>query len=208
MNYIDALNWRYAVKTFSNKKLTDNQIDELKEAVRLSASAYGLQPYKLLVVENESLKRDCVPFSYDQDKVANCSHLLVLVNQTSITKQEINNYISALAGEQGTQEAALEAYKTTISDDILSRDQQEQALWCEQQCYIALGNLLSYCAVNQIDACPMTGFNPEGINQVLGLTQLGFNAAILCPVGFRSDTDASAQRKKYRKPISQLVTTI
>lgn len=208
MSYIDALNWRYAVKQFSNEKLEPQQIEQIKEVVSLSASAYGMQPYKLLIIENESLKHDCVPFSYGQDKVEHCSHLLVFANQTSISEQDISHYISSLADAQGISEQILLPYKNTISQDLLSRSQSEQAYWCEQQCYIALGNLLSFCAFNKIDACPMTGFDATGINQVLGLNEQGLNAAIFCPVGYRSDDDITSKRAKYRKSINQLVTTI
>lgn len=208
MNYIDALNWRYAVKQFSNEKLSSEQIEQIKQVVSLSASAYGMQPYKLLIIEDQSLKRDCVPHSYGQDKVEHCSHLLVFANQTSITEQDIDDYIKGLANTQGIEEQVLEPYKKTISDDLLARTQREQAEWCEQQCYIALGNLLSFCAVNKIDAGPMTGFDAAGINQVLGLNEQGLNAAIFCPVGYRSEADLTSQRKKYRKPISQLVTRL
>lgn len=208
MNYIDALNWRYAVKEFSEKKLLTEQLDGLKEAVRLSASAYGIQPYRLFIIENDSIKKDCVPFSYGQDKVANCSHLLVFANQTNVVEQDIASFISEVAENQGVTKEKLLPYHNSICQDILSKTQLERAQWSEQQCYIALGNLLSYCAIEQIDACPMTGFDRMGINQVLGLNELGLNAAILCPVGYRSDNDVTAQRKKYRKSLTQLVTTV
>ncbi len=208
MNYLDALNWRYAVKEFSNQTLSQTQIDGLAESVRLSASAYGMQPYKLLIVESAALINACLPFSYGQNKVAECSHLLVLANYTEITADTITSYISELAVSQGKEAETLSAYKDIISQDILSRASTEQSVWAEQQCYIALGKLLSYAAMHQIDAGPMTGFDTQGINQVLGLDKQGLNAAILCPVGIRSKNDTTATRPKFRKTTEQLVVTL
>ena len=208
MNYLDALNWRYAVKEFSNQTLSQTQIDGLAESVRLSASAYGMQPYKLLIVESAALKNACLEFSYGQNKVVECSHLLVLANYTEITADTINTYISELAASQGRKAETLSAYKDIITQDILSRTPVQQSAWAEQQCYIALGKLLSYAAMHQIDAGPMTGFDTQGINQVLGLDKQGLNAAILCPVGIRSENDSTATRPKFRKTTEQLVVTL
>ena len=208
MNYLDALNWRYAVKEFSNQTLSQTQIDGLVESVRLSASAYGMQPYKLLIVESAALKNACLEFSYGQNKVVECSHLLVLANYTEITADTINTYISELAASQGRKAETLSAYKDIISQDILSRTSAQQSIWAQQQCYIALGKLLSYAAIHQIDAGPMTGFDTQGINQVLGLDKQGLNAAILCPVGIRSKNDSTATRPKFRKTTEQLVVTL
>ena len=208
MNYIDALKWRYAVKSFSSQTLPQTAINGLAEGVRLSASAYGLQPYKLLIVQSKSLKQACLPFSFGQNKVAACSHLLLLANFTQITEQMIDNFIYELAMTQGISVQQLRAYKNTICGDILNRSPQQQRHWAEQQCYIALGKLLSYAAINQIDACPMSGFENTGINRVLGLNEQDLNAAILCPVGIRSQDDNTANRTKYRKTTEQLVVTL
>ena len=208
MNYLNALNWRYAVKEFSNQTLSQTQIDGLAESVRLSASAYGMQPYKLLIVESNAFKNACLPFSYGQNKVSECSHLLVLANYTEITTDTINTYIRELAASQGKKAEVLSAYKDIISQDILSRTSAERSAWAEQQCFIALGKLLSYAAMHEIDAGPMTGFDAQGINQVLGLDKHGLNAAILCPVGIRSKNDITATRPKFRKTTEQLVITL
>lgn len=208
MNYLDALNWRYAVKSFSLQKISEEQVNGLIESVRLSPSAYGLQPYQLIVVENEQVKEACLPFSYGQNKVAKCSHLFIFANKTRITAQDIAHYINELAHAAHKQVSDLADYQATISGDILSKTPSQQAIWSEQQCFLALGHLLSYAALNGIDSCPMTGFDNQGINQALGLDALGLNAAILCPVGIRHQNDTSANRIKYRKNTQQLLVSL
>ena len=208
MKYLEALNWRYAVKAFSDKTLDAHHIDGLIESTRLSASAFGLQPYKLIVISNDALKRDLLPFCYGQEKVAECSHLLILANKTYITEKDITFYIDELAATQGSQRSQLQGYEDIISQNILAMNQSQQAAWAQQQCYLALGNILSYAALNKFDACPMTGFDSTAINQVLDLNLQGLNAAIMCPVGYRSKTDHTANRPKYRKPTEQMVITL
>lgn len=208
MDFIDALNWRYAVNQFSNKKLNESQVNGLIQSVRLSASAYGLQPYQLFVIKTDTVKHKLLPFSYRQIKIANNSHLLVFAHQTHLKQEDISSFISELARGQNKEVLELNDYEKTISNDLLARTSDEQSYWAALQCYIALGKLLGYAALNKIDACPMTGFDNQGINQVLGLNERGLNAEILCPVGFRSSIDESSLRVKYRKLTTDLVTIL
>ena len=79
MNLIESLNWRYACKKFdTNKKLTPSQVDDLIEVLRLSASSYGLQPWRFVVVETPAKREELVAHSYNQRQVAEASHLFVL----------------------------------------------------------------------------------------------------------------------------------
>jgi len=208
MDFIDALNWRYAVRQFSSKKVNTQQLNGLIESVRLSASAYGLQPYQLLVIKNQAIKCDLLSYGYGQTKIIDNSHLLVLAHKTHISQEDISSFISSLANEQNKTALELSDYEQVISNDLLAKTDEEKNTWAAQQCYIALGKLLSYAAINAIDACPMTGFDSQGFNQVLGLNHLGLNAEIICPIGFRSSDDKSALNAKYRKPTSDLVTIL
>ena len=208
MNFNDALNWRYAVRQFAETKLTEQQLQPLIDSVRLSASSYGMQPYRLLIIESEAVKRDLLPFSYGQNKVVDCSHLLVLVHRTEVNQAEIDDYISDLANSQGIPAENLAGYHNVISGDLLSRSKEQQAQWAREQAHIALGKLLSAAAINQIDSCPMTGFDIEGVNSVLGLNEQGLSAAIFCPVGIRSEHDSAAARPKFRKQYTDVVTTL
>lgn len=208
MNFIDALNWRYAVNQFSTNKLNEQQINGLIESVRLSASSYGLQPYQLLVISSDTVKNGLLPFSYGQSKVANNSHLLVFAHKTRITQKDISLFISSLANSQNKPPIALNDYEQVISNDLLAKTEDEQHSWAAQQCYIALGKLLSYTAINKIDTCPITGFDNQGFNQILGLNKHELNAEIICPVGFRSPDDNNAFRVKYRKSTTDLVTML
>ncbi|MEP1444578.1 MAG: nitroreductase family protein [Paraglaciecola sp.] len=204
----DALNWRYAVNKFDHNTLSPEQINHLIESVRLAPSAYGIQPYKLLVISNPKTKRACLPYSYGQDKVAKCSHLLVLAHKTKVTQQDIAGFIEQLAKTQNKTTHLLSNYQIQIQADLLSRSSAEQNNWAQQQTYIALGILLASAAASFVDACPMTGFEVDGINKVLELNQKDLSAAVLCPVGIRAENDFAAHRTKHRISQDQLVVNL
>ncbi|PAJ72084.1 NAD(P)H-dependent oxidoreductase [Pseudoalteromonas sp. NBT06-2] len=208
MSVIDALNWRYAVKKFSQSTLTQMQINDLVESVRLAPSAYGIQPYQLIVVTDPKVKKACLPHSYGQDKVANCSHLLVLAHKKHITHHDISLFIESVSIDQNKPLNALNDYQNQIESDLLVRTTEQQNNWAQQQCYIALGTLLTHAAVSKIDTCPMTGFDVNGINQALGLNDKGLSAAILCPVGIRDQDDHAASRAKTRLSYNDLVVSL
>lgn len=143
-----------------------------------------------------------------QAKIADSSHLLILAAKTRLTQTDISQFITELAESQNQPALDFKGYEQVISGDLLAKTANEQHVWAAQQCYIALGKLLSYAAMNKIDACPMTGFDNEGFDQILGLNELGLSTEIICPVGFRSSDDKYAHKAKYRKSTTDLVTIL
>lgn len=208
MSLLQHLHWRYAVKKFDQTKLSEQQVSQLVESIRLAPSAYGLQPYQLIVLESDESKQKVLPYSYGQTKVAECSHLFVLANKKSIEAKDVDQYISGLANIQNKHPSELEAYRQQIANIILPLSAAEQAEMARQQCFIALGTLLSTAALMKIDTCPMTGFDTQGLDDALGLTKLGLSAAVICPVGYRDINDHAAYRPKYRISTQQLALTL
>jgi nitroreductase len=209
MNLIDNLKWRYATKKFDpSKKVSGKDIETLKEAVRLSVSSYGLQLYKVLIIKNPEIKSELKKASWDQSQITDASHLFVFCNYTMNFDYHIDNYIQLIADAQGIGTDTLKNYEETIKSSIEKKDQMGKKSWAEKQTYLALSNLLAACAELKIDACPMEGFDNQSYNQILGLDELGLNAAVIAPVGYRSSEDSTQYRKKIRKPINKLFQTI
>lgn len=204
MDVIEALNWRYAVKQFSQTKLQQSQVDTLVEAVRLSPSSYGLQPYNIIVVESDDKKRELLTHSFGQDKVMHCSHLVVFATQTNIDEQMIDGYIMRHAQTQQITIDNLAAYARQIKSAILSMNEQQKQAWAQQQTFIALGIMLASAALLKIDACPMGGFDGEAYNQVLGLEKLELTSTVICPIGYRHADDKYAQKPKVRFGLTEL----
>ena len=203
---IDAMNWRYATKVFdTEKKLTDDQINNLIEAVNLSASSYGLQPWKLIVVKNPELRSKIKDASWGQTQTTDASHLIVIAIKNNVNDAYVDSFINLVSTTRGMDVASLDGYSQMMKGAINSKGEAGVKDWSARQAYIALGTLLTACAIEQIDVCPMEGFDNKKIDEILGLSELGLESVLLCPVGYRSNTDESANYKKVRFPKSETV---
>ena len=206
MNLLDKLNWRYATKVFDpSKEVSEKDLDFLKEAIRLSVSSYGLQMYKVLIIENPEIRKELRKASWDQAQITDASHLFVFCNYTENHDQHVDDYIQLIIDTQKTVDPkGLTQYGEFIKSDISQKTPAERKSWAEKQTYLALNNLIVACADRQIDACPMEGFDKQAYNRILGLDELGLNASVIAPVGYRSTKDKTQERTKVRKPIEEL----
>jgi nitroreductase/dihydropteridine reductase len=205
MELIEALNWRYAVKRFSGRVVEADKLRYLLEAARLSASAYGLQPYRILSIRSGDLRRRLVEHAYGQDKVLNSSHLLVFAAQTRLGDDAIGGLMARIAASRNQPVAELAAYAGQIEAALASWSPAERVAWAKNQAYLALGNLLAAAALLKVDACPMEGFDAGGFDRVLGLAERGLTTAVICPVGYRHPEDPYAGYPKVRMDSAELV---
>lgn len=205
MHLLENLKWRYATKKFeTEKKVSKQDLDILKEAIQLTPTSYGLQPFKILIIKDLETRNKLSSASYNQPQITTASHLFVFCNYTQLPKNEIENYIQLTAKTQHISPNILDDYKQLISNDLNQRNQTEIQNWSKNQNYIAMSNLLNACAELKIDACPMEGFDNKAYNEVLGLDKLQLNASILVPIGYRAIHDNSQYREKVRKGFDQI----
>lgn len=206
MNIIDKLNWRYATKKFNPEKtLTSKQVNTLKQAFNLTATSYGLQPTKLLIIQNKALKTALVPHSYNQTQVQDASHLLVICIKEHVLKEDVNAFFNNIKTIRNTPEEILAPYRENLTSMLQNMTLEQQQQWSKNQAYIALGNLMTVCAVEGIDACPMEGFNPTAYDQALNLKEKGLKSVLLLPVGHRADDDMFANFEKVRMTLNETI---
>ncbi|MDO6428801.1 nitroreductase family protein [Thalassotalea sp. 1_MG-2023] len=203
MNTLTALQWRYAVNTFSSQRLTDQQIALLIESTRLAPSAFGLQPLKLIVISDQQLKEKLLPYSYGQEKVVQCSHLLVLAHYVGDPQTLVDNYFKQYCKENNKEAHQILSYRQQVSKFVNSMDHAAFDKWSSEQAYIALGTLLTAAAFNQIDSCPMTGFEQQQYDDILALNNSNFKTTVICPVGLRAKSDKYANNAKVRNSLEQ-----
>ncbi len=202
MNIIDSLNWRYATKKFDvDKFVSDEKLNLIKEAFSLTPTSYGLQPVKLIVVKNKSIQEELVPYSYNQGQVAQASHLLVICTENTIDEAYIRAYFENEKTVRGTSDEVVDAFRSYLISTFSTKTDVEIKEWATKQAYITLGNLLTVCAVEKIDACPMEGFVPEKYNEILDLKNKGLSAVLALPIGYRAADDVFSGFKKVRKDI-------
>lgn len=206
MNSIKNLQWRYAVKKFDDRKfLTQDQIDTLKEAFNLTATSYGLQPIKLIVIHNKDLQKQLIEHSWNQQQVVQASHVLVICIDNNMSDVDVENYFSRVKDIRNTPDDIINPFKNYLKELITSKPNEDLLSWAKNQAYLALGNLLTVCAMEQIDSCPMEGFIPEKYDEVLDLSSKNLSSVLVLPVGIRSDEDFMKDQKKVRKNLSEIV---
>lgn len=205
-NTIEKLQWRYATKKFdSSKTLSEEKLETLKEAFNLTATSFGLQPLKLVVISNSELKEKLMPFTYNQPQVRDASHVLILCIERKINKNFIVEHFKRVEGTRNTPRTILEPFERSLIASFTEKNGAEIRDWMINQLYLTLGALLTVCAVEKIDACPMEGFQPEKYDKFLGLDEMGLESIIVLPVGYRDESDFFINLKKVRRGVNELV---
>ncbi len=202
---INNLNWRYATKKFdATRKISDQDLETIKEAIRLSASSYGLQPYKILIIETPELRAKIQPVAWGQSQIVDASHLIVFANQTDFGDNGIDSYAENIIETRGIPAESIQGYVDFMKSKISTLPLESRNHWTSKQTYIALANLLNAAAELKIDATPMEGFEAEKVNEVLGLDKLGLNASLIAALGYRHEEDVTQHFKKVRKSNEEL----
>ncbi|RDK85448.1 NAD(P)H-dependent oxidoreductase [Marinirhabdus gelatinilytica] len=203
---LEKLQWRYATKKFdATQTLSEEKLAILKEAFNLTATSYGLQPLKMISIQNKKLQKQLVPFTMEQQQVAEASHVLVLCVESKLTSKYIGNYFNNVASTRNTPRAILKPFETFLKDSFAEKEATEINQWMEKQAYIALGNLLTVCALEDIDACPIEGFEPEKYDEFLQLEEKNLHSVLVLAVGYRAKDDMFADFKKVRRGVDEVV---
>lgn len=207
--FIENQNWRYATKKFdANKKVSETDLQLLKEAMRLSASSYGLQPYQIIFIENTDLRAKLQPAAWGQSQIVEASHLVVFANITNFGDREIDEAIQNLTITRGLPAEALKGYGDFMKSKITTLPLDKRDIWTARQTYLALGNLMNAAAELKIDVTPMEGFEPAQFNEILGLEAMNLNAALVATIGYRHEEDQTQHYVKVRKSNEELFLTL
>ena len=154
--FIENQNWRYATKKFnSEKKVSNSDLEILKEAIQLSSSSYGLQPYKVIIVENEEIRKQLQPASWGQSQITDASHLFVFASIINVDSEYITRYAENMANTRNIPFDSVKGYADFMIGNITSLTPEKQIIWAQKQAYLALGNLLNAAAELKIDVTPM-----------------------------------------------------
>jgi nitroreductase len=205
---LEQLNWRYAVKKFDpSKNVSDEDWATLEEALVLAPSSYGLQPYKFIVVTDEAMREKLRPACYGQPQITESSHLVIFAAKKELDDKFVEDFIELVQEVRGTTREMLEDYIGMIKGTMKQlRDNGLEVSWSQRQAYIALGILLETAAILGIDACPMEGFEPAKVDEILGLE--GYTASALCTLGYRAEDDWLSALEKVRFPKEKLIKRI
>jgi nitroreductase len=207
---LHKLTWRYATKTFDPaKKIPDETWKALEEALVLTPSSYGLQPWKFIVVTDDATKAKLRPHAWKQAQVTDCSHFVVFASKTTLDTAYIDTFFARTAEVRSVPVESMNGYKGMIAQDLVHGARAGVVSeWAARQAYIALGNFMTVAALLEVDACPMEGFVPAEFDSILGLTAQGLTAAVCCAAGYRSENDKYATLPKVRFKAEDVVVKI
>ncbi|MBW4599247.1 MAG: NAD(P)H-dependent oxidoreductase [Calothrix sp. FI2-JRJ7] len=207
---LEQLKWRYATKKFdANKKIPSDVWKVLEQSMVLAPSSFGLQPWKFFVVNNQEIRQQLLPHSWGQAQVVDASHLVVFAIKKDIDAAYVDRYIARMAEVQQVPVENLAKFAGVVKG-FMEKPPYPLDLnqWSTRQVYIALGQFMTTAALLGIDTCPMEGFVPSKYDEVLGLPEQGYAAVVVCPAGYRSAEDKSAERPKIRFDTQDVVQYI
>jgi nitroreductase len=208
-NLIKALNWRYAAKKMTGETVPQEKLDTILEAIHLSPSSAGLQPYNIIVISDQETKDKIFKEAAPQPQIPQSSQLLVFAAWDKITAQHITDYMNLIATTRGISVESLSKFQENVTNSVGNRSDEGNFNWAARQAYIALGHALVAAATEHVDATPMEGFNNAKLDEILGLTEKGLKSVVIMTLGYRdSENDGLAKAKKVRRPSEELFISI
>jgi nitroreductase len=207
---ISNLQWRYATKKFDpSRTLEQEKLDVILEAIRLTATSSGLQPYEVLVVTNKEIREQIKPHAWNQGQITDCSHLLVFAAWDNYTAERINSMFDLTNEIRGFKNEGWENYRAMLLGMYPQRDAETNYQHAARQAYIGLGSALIAAAEARVDSTPMEGFDPKKVDEILGLKEKGLRSVILLPLGYRAEEgDWLVDLKKVRRSHEGFITEV
>lgn len=209
MELLEKLNWRYAAKAMNGKTIPEQKINNILEAISLAPTSSGLQPFEVFVITNQEIKEKIRPISWNQSVVTDCSHLLVFAAWDTYTADRINTMFDLVNEVRGFKNEGWENYRQMLLNLYPQRDPEVNFQHAAKQAYIAFSQAIAAAAFEEVDATPLEGFDPDALDQILGLREKGLRSCVMLPLGYRdADNDWLVNLVKVRKPKEQLLTII
>jgi len=184
MELLNALEWRYASKKMNGKRVPEDKVEKILEAIRLAPSSIGLQPYSVMVITDPELKKKILPIANNQQQIVDSSHLLVFAAWDEITTERVEDFISLNAKTRKVSMESLDGLRSKLLN-ISKRSLEENFEWAARQTYIAFATGIAAAAEERVDATPMEGFNNVALDELLNLKDKGFRSLTLLPLGYR-----------------------
>lgn len=207
---LQNLQWRYAAKKMNPEKVvSEENVNFILEAIRLTATSSGLQPYEVIVVTNPEIREQIVPHAWNQKQITDGSHLLVFAAWDNYTAERINTMFDLVNTERGIKNEGWENYRQMLLNNYPQRDAETNYQHAARQAYIGLGTALIAAADVKVDSTPMEGFSPDKVDEILGLKERGLRSVVLMPLGYRADEgDWLVDLKKVRRSTKNFVTKV
>ena len=204
MSLKDSLSWRYATKRMTGGKVPQEKVDKILEAIRLAPTSFGLQPFKVIVIEDEKLREEIFNTACQQPQIKEASHVLVFAANKKVTAEQVQEYMELIATTRGIPVESLDGFKAMF-DGIVAGTAEHNFVWTARRAYLAFGVGIVAAALEQVDATPMEGFNPQAMDKILGLEEQNLGSTTILTLGYRDEAnDSLVKAAKVRKSMDKL----
>ncbi len=207
MSLIEDLNWRHAVKAYDpTKKVAEEDLNKILEAARLAPTSSGLQPFRVVVVENQELKEKMVRGALNPEVMRDCSHVLVFAAWDRYSDEKIDQVYDLHTDVRDLPRGRFSSYTDKIKELYGAQTPEEHFAHTARQTYIALGLAMAQAAELKIDTTPAEGFSNEVVDEILGLGELGLKSVSLLYIGYKdAENDWLSHMKKVRIPMEEFI---
>lgn len=208
-NFLEAFKWRYATKKMNGQEIPEEKLNDILEAIRLSPSSLGFTPYTILVIKDKETREKLLPHCYNQSQITASSAVIVFAAWKNFNTEQVDSYMKEIAETRNVPLESLDGFAANIKGKINNSTPTDLEIWAAKQTYIALGFGMAAAALSAVDATPMEGFNPAGVNEILGLEEKGMTASCILALGYRDEAnDFLATAKKVRRKKEDLFVHI
>src|SRR5690554_2543198 len=209
MDLINALNWRYATKKMNGKKVADEKVNKIIKAAHLAPTSSGIQPFEIISISNEELRKKIQPIAFGQTQIVDGSHVLVFASWDKYTDERIDAIFDHMNTERGLPLNETNEYKAGLKAQLFAMPEDQQAAHTSKQAYIGFGTAIAVAALLKVDATPMEGFNNEELDKLLNLKEKGLKSQTILTLGHRANEGDWLQgMKKVRQPKEKFLTEI
>jgi nitroreductase len=207
---LNKLQWRYAAKKMNPAKaVPQEKVERILEAARLAPTSSGLQPFEIIVVTDPAVRAKIQPIAWNQAQITDGSHLLVFAAWDNYTADRINMMFDLTNDQRGFKNEGWENYRQMLLNSYPQRDAEVNFQHAARQAYIGMSAALIAAAFEEVDSTPMEGFDPNALDEILGLRARGLRSVAILPLGYRADEgDWLVNLKKVRRPREQFVTEV
>ena len=188
------------------QKVSKENLETILEAARLAPTSSGLQPFRVIVVENQELKEKMVKGALNPEVMRDCSHVLVFAAWDSYSEEKIDKVYDYHTDVRDLPRGRFSDYTDKLKGLYNAQTAEQHFAHTARQTYIALGLAMAQAAELKIDSTPAEGFNNEVVDEILGLKDLGLKSVTLLYLGYRDlEKDYLSHMKKVRIPMEEFI---
>ncbi len=204
MSFLKQLNWRFAAKDFDpSKDVEKDKVDQIIEAIHMTPTSYGLQPFHVYIVSNQETKEKLHAAGYKQPQFLSASHVLVFCARTDV-QARVDTFVEETTGGKPEIKEKMAGFISILNGFAEGTKGHDALDWAAHQTYIALGFAMAAAAEVKLDSCPMEGFKKEEFDQILKLPE-HMKSQVALTLGYRIE---DPRRPKFRYSKEDLFTVL